>query len=306
MAFSLALLAGIISAFSSLFIRKSVDANQTGTGDPYLIFRLLASAAIVLLFTFIKNGLLHLDFTLAILGAMEGLLLGALMWLTGQTVKRGPAALTFAIVNSACMAPPLLMALLFGEPFGHSYTVMNGIGATLMLMGLFWAASRGERSERAATWVFWIAATFAVHSTFLTVFQWRALLFKDDLPSSPLLPFHLDASGGDSFTLFMFLTATLAQFFLPKSQAETGKTSLSSATLWFLGIFGGLCNGLGSILLLLSTDQAMSALQRVWIFPIYCLTLIFVCNLWAAQIYKEKIHWPGLLLCLAGILINFL
>ncbi len=296
-------LASIITAFANLFTRKSVDSNPNPTGDPFIPQRLFASAVIVIAVAFIESGQMVFEFKMGAIGVISGLLLGALMWTASKALQRGPSGLTNAVINSACMAPALILAMMFGEEFGHTYNVWNGLGAIGVMAGLFWMGWNTSTSKRSPDWIVWILAGLGVHIALLTFFQWKALLLKEGLPPSPFIPFQGDPVCSNCFTLMMFLTASVMQFFLPGP-----KTSLRPPTraLWLYGIVGGFVNGIGSVFTMLATEAATTELQKALLFPLYCVALITVCNLWASYLYHEKINWPANAVCYAGILISAL
>lgn len=294
-------LAALFTALSNLFIRKSIDSVQGSTGDPYIPQRLMASAFVIILINFATRGFLNFEHKIAIVGIIAGLLLGGLMWSVGKTMKHGPAAMTYAIVNAACVAPPFLMAILFGNSFGYEYTIQNGLGAVIVIAGLLWMGRSQDNETKSSSWLLWIIAAFAIHACFLTLFQWRALLFKTDLPSSFLLPFTCDPATGNCFTLMMFITAAALQIFLPSY--EKGST-IPKQPMLIYGVLGGLINGIGSYFMLLSTEVADLPDEKILVFPLYCVILICLCNLWGKWMYKEKINWYANGLSMTGILVS--
>jgi hypothetical protein len=233
------------------------------------------------------------------LGVLSGLLLGTLMWTVSKALQNGPSGLTNAVINSACLAPAFILALMFGEEFGHTYNFWNGIGALGVIAGLLWMGWQANTAQRTHGWILWIVCGLSVHVLLLTFFQWKALLLKDGLPSSPFIPFQCDPACSNCFTLMMFLTASTLQFLLPGP-----KTSLRppKRALWLYGVLGGCVNGIGSVFTLLATESATSEWQKTILFPLYCVALITVCNLWASYLYREKINWPANAVCYIGIL----
>lgn len=297
------LLSSFSNAIANLFIRKSVEMDQAQKGDPFLFERLLSATLIVALVTICDNGVFSSTTEMTILGVFAGLQLGALMLLTGRAVKTGPSALSFAFLNSATVAPPLIMAILFGSAFGHYYTFFNALGALLVIIGLFWMAKRPSEVLINPNWIKWIFLAFFLHAFYLAFFQWRALLLEEQTMSSFLLPFHCSSEGADSFTFWMFLTATLFQ---GGRQWITEHKSLAftrTSIRWGMG--GGLLNGLGGYFTMRATEVACGG-EKALIFPLYCVTLIFLCNLWGRYFYKEQIHWPSMVVCFVGIFLGLM
>lgn len=292
------LLSSSFIALSNLCIRKSIDAEQSA-GDPYLLYRLLISGAVTGLFALLYSAAFSFSPLMIILGMVAGLLLGLLMWLTGRALKYGSPGLSFAIINGACVMPPLIMALLFGATYGHEFTLRHGLGAALVLIGLLWAG--WERSSINFTWLLLITSTFIVHTLYLSFFQWRALTLNPDLPHCFLLPFHTDPASADTFTFVMFITAGLSQYIFPTAH----RTTITAPWSFLLfGIIGGAINGVGGFAMVKATEVALGSWEKAFVFPLYAVSLIALCNIWAMLLYKEKVNWYANLVCCAGILIG--
>lgn len=300
MAFVYMFLASMFTSFSNLFLRKSVGLNGGNEGDPFLVQRLLASAFIVFLALLLQQKPMSLEWSTSLLGITAGIFLGLLMWSMAQTLKRGPSGLTFAILNSASMAPPLILALIFGEAYGHGYTLWNGIGSALVVGGLLWMGWSKDASAWQKSWIPWIIAAFLVNASFLVFFQWRSLLLKEGLPSSILLPFRCDPACGDSFTLLMFLTAAAMQLFMPRR--TKGTFSLNEQLFW--GGMGGFLNGIGILFMVTAADVAFHSIEKTFLFPLYCVALIVMNNIWSALVYEEKINWLATAICVSGIIVG--
>ena len=295
-------LAGSFTALSNLFIRKSIEKTTASMGDPFLIQRLMASAFFMICLSLFYHKSLIVEPKMASIGLIAGILLGALMWSTGRAIENGPPALSFAIINAACIAPPLLMSLLFGSTYGYEYSYRKGLGALFVVTGIFIMNRNSEQTHQKRSWAFWVALAFALHCIFLSFFQWRALLLDPNIPLCRLVPFHLHANGGDCFALLMFLTAALVQsFFQSKTESSSPPISHSQILLW--GCLGGLINGLAGFCTVKATEVATTSHERALIFPLFCVCLITLCNLWGEALYQEKIDWLGTFLCFAGILI---
>src|SRR3546814_5331073 len=50
--------------------------------------------------------------------------------------------------SSACVIPPIIMVYIFGEEYGHDYTVYNLLGSAVVLLGLYWMGNSQEAHER--------------------------------------------------------------------------------------------------------------------------------------------------------------
>jgi hypothetical protein len=292
------LLSSIFIAFSNLCIRKSIDAEQSA-GDPYLLYRLLISGIVTGLFAFFYSTAFSFNPLMILLGTIAGVLLGLLMWLTGRALKHGSPGLSFAIINGACVMPPLIMALFFGAAYGHEITLRHVIGALCVMIGLFWAS--WERSSINVMWLFLISSTFFVHTLYLTFFQWRALTLNPNLPPNTLIPFHTNPASADTFVLVMYITAGLLQYILPSSH----RTMITAPWSFIaFGVIGGIVNGFGGFAMIKATEIASYSWEKALIFPLYVVCLILLCNIWASILYREKINWYANLVCFVGILIG--
>lgn len=291
-------LTSLFIALSNLFIRKSVDAGG-GEGDPYLFERLAVSGVAISLIAVFNLGYFPFNLKMALLGALAGIMLGSLMWSTGRTLKFGPPGLSLMIINTACVVPPILMALAFGAPYGFDYTIYNLIGSIVIVFGML-LGSIHERFGLSRKWLLWLGVTFLLHALYLTYFQYRSLLLKADPSSSPLL-FCCSPDGADIFGIALFAAAAFYQLLLPRNRKEF---SLSPYLIW--GIGGGIINGLGSFFMLKSTEYATTTAEKTLLFPIYLILLITFCNAWGALLYREKISWLSTAIIAVGILISAL
>jgi drug/metabolite transporter (DMT)-like permease len=85
----------------------------------------------------------------------------------------------------------------------------------------------------------------------------------------------------------------------------------TSERRWFssrelaLGAIAGVLNG-GSTFCLLMAARDSDPSMRAILFPLFAVTVIFLCNLWGKRFYKESINWKGMTLCLAGVFIGSL
>ncbi len=276
--------------------------NTGVKGDPFIVYRLAGSALFVLAIALFSQTNLRVDIPSMGLGVHAGFLLGAFMWLIGKSVDTGPAALTFACISSSAVVPPLLMALIFGQAYGHGYTMHHGLGALLVVVGLFTMASYDKKTWSNRVWARYAFLAFASHSLLLCVFQWRALMCQVGLPPSVLLPFSCSTEATEGMPLAMFATATLMQM---GGKGSKG-TNIPFWPILVFGVLGGAINGFGNWCLIKGTEVAASSTQKALLFPLFSVWLIFCCNLWGRYFYSEKIHWPGSIICFAGIFVSLM
>lgn len=304
------LVPALLSALSNLLIRKSMDHPKANGADPFLTLRFLAAAALAPFLSYIQFGTVSFDLHMLLLGVVGGAVLVLLQLCIEESLRRGPAAKTFVITSAACVITPIIMFYFFGQEFGHSYTVLNFVGACLVVLGLVWMAkkkhdlSSAENSSINVGWVVWIVVSLIVISGYQALFQWRALLFRDDLPASSLIPFHCSEADGDCFMISMYFTAALCHYLYKGGNIEKLR-QFSPKTYITQGIFGGVLMGLSGFVLLRITELATTDIEKIVIFPLFSVALIFFCSFWGSYFYKEKVNWSANMLCATGIAVNF-
>lgn len=288
-------LASVCIALANLCIRKSIEACAS-SADPFLITRFISSGIFVALYALCTTGIVF-DFTNLILGAFGGCFLGILLFVMGKTLAYGPASLSLAIINGASIIPPLMMALLFGSFYGHTYTIYNGLGSTLVIIGLVWAGWKQINVSK--QWLFFVIITTTIHALFLTFFQWRALLLNPTFERCYTLPFYCNPAGATLFTISMFCSAAAIQLII----AQKRITSCKPSAYYLFGIGGGFINGLGSLTTVRATEVAHAPWEKAILFPLYAVILIILCNCWAKILYKDTINWLAMITALIGIFI---
>jgi hypothetical protein len=291
--------ASSLTAIGNYFSRRSVDLANQG-GDPFIVYRQIAGGIIGFVIGYFIHGTLGWDPYMFALGIIAGCILGLVGWLSGRALRYGPPGLNFAILNSACIAPPLLLALLFGEEFGHTYTSLNAFGALLVVGGILWASISTQSGSIRKEWYPWAAASFIVHAFLLTFFQWRALTLKEGIPGSFFIPFHCDPCKADIFVPAMSLAACLIQFFLPFGFQRVD-ASYKEVAVW--GWLGGLISGAAGFCTMMATEAASRPWEKAIVFPLFCVSVIIFCNLWGKAFYKESVHWTAMVVSLLGLLL---
>ncbi len=292
-----AALAAILASISNFALRRSIDAG--GSSKAYLVTQLTFSFVIMILLNPVRTDNYVWDGTTVQMGLLGGLILGALMWGLGKTLEKGPPGLTFAILNTSSVMPAILMALLFGAAFHHPYTLFNGIGSLLVVLGLFWAGWTTEKNPNKTTWILFALFIFAIHTLFLVFLQWWAMVLKTDLPPSSLIPFQLDASRTAWFMPAIFFVGALFQwivYFASHHRMPKGKEIL-------FGILGGFANGACTFFLILAPQKA-APWENAMIFPVFSVGIILICNGWAQLLYKEKVNWWANAVCTLGLVIG--
>jgi uncharacterized membrane protein len=294
-----AFLAALFAAISNFCLRKSIDAG--GSSKAYLVVQLTFSFVIMVLMNPVRTQDFGYNGASVILGLCGGVLLGLLMWGLGKTLEKGPPGLSFAVLNTSSIMPAILLFLLFGTSFGHSYDVANGIGSFLVTLGLFWAGWTSEKSPHKIAWMCFAVLIFLVHTFFLVFLQWWAMILKTDLPPSRFLPFHLSSDHIQWFMPAIFFVAALIQWVI----FLASRHPLPKSSEFTYGIFGGLCQGACTFFLILA-PQVAADWQNALIFPLFSVGVIILSNAWAQLFYKERVNWLANLLCLGGLLVSTL
>jgi drug/metabolite transporter (DMT)-like permease len=296
MAIVLMLIAGGLASVANFFMRRSIDAG--GSTRAYLVVQLFISFLVAIYLSPIRTGYYTPSGLSIALGLVAGLLLGAMMWSVGRSLEKGPVGLTFAFLNSATVMPAIVMAIVFGSVFGHIYSLWNGLGSALVVVGLFWAGWETKTTASKGQWATVVLAAFLFHVALLIMLQWRALLLQANL-SHPFLPFSLEFTTSQWFFPMIFLAAVAIQLI---SYLHMEKRWPNAEEVLY-GVLGGFVQG-GATFCLVTAPEYATPVQNAMIFPLFAVTIIFLTNLWSQAIYKEKVNWLANSLCLAGIMVG--
>lgn len=293
----LVLLAGLFASIANFCMRKSIDAGGSSKG--YLVVQLAFSFFVMVLLNPVRTENYTWDWQAVGLGLIGGIFFGLLMWGLGKTLEKGPPGLSFAILNSATVIPAIVLVLLFGYAYGHSYSIWNGIGSLLVVAGLFWAGWSAEDNIHKKAWKNYALLMFAAHALFLVYLQWWAMVLRPELPLSSLLPFHIDPTRVAWFMPAVLFVGAIVQ--LGIYIYKVGKMPKKSEVFW--GILGGITNGACTFFLILAPQKATPS-ENAMLFPIFSVAIIIICNIWAQALYSEKVNWKANFICLAGLLIG--
>ncbi|MBS0621006.1 MAG: hypothetical protein JSS61_06070 [Verrucomicrobia bacterium] len=295
----LMVIASLFVAISNLCMRRSVDAG--GSSKSFLMIQLSLVFLVAVLLNPVRTGDYHWSGCMAIFGVASGILLAVMMICLGKAVEKGPPGLTFAALSSSTVMPMILMVLFFGAPFGYIYTLFNGLGSLLVVLGLFWAAWQGRSSEKKQSWASFVTGAFVLHALFLMMMQWRALFLNFPGENGLFLSFDMDDAKSQWFMPAAFFVAALVQVII---YMATQKRWPSRPEVLY-GIIGGLTNGTGTFLMIRSTEVS-TPLEHAMIFPIFSVGIILFCNLWGQRLYKEKVNWAACGCCVLGVLVGTL
>ena len=299
MGIELMIIASLFVAASNFCMRRSIDSG--GSSKAFLMIQL----AIVFLVAVVLNPVRTGDYTVApcmiYFGLSGGVILAIMMICLGKSLEMGPPGLTFAALNSSTVMPMILMVFLFGAPFGYVYTLLNGAGSLMVVLGLFWAGWAARSSEKKLRWTAFVIGAFMMHTLFLIIMQWRALFINFPGENGLFLNFDVQDARSQWFMPAVFFAAALIQ--LVVYLATQKRLPNRSETTY--GILGGITNGIGTFFMIWSTEVS-TPLEHAMIFPIFSIAVILSCNLWGGWLYKERVNWAANGLCVLGILIGTL
>ncbi|MBY0529810.1 MAG: hypothetical protein K2P51_06425 [Rhabdochlamydiaceae bacterium] len=299
MGIQLMIFASFFIAASNYCMRRSIDSG--GSSKAFLMIQLTLVFLVAVLLNPVRTGDYSWSGCMAIFGIAGGLILAVMMICLGKALEKGPPGLTFAALNASTVMPMILMALLFGSPFGYVYTLSQGLGSLMVVLGLFWAAWGARGSEKKMQWAAFATAAFILHVLFLVFMQWRALFINFPEENGLFLSFSLEDAKSQWFMPMIFLVCALVQIIV----YATTQKRLPNRSETFYGVLGGISNGVGTFFMIWSTEVS-TPLEHGMIFPIFAVTVILCCNAWGQWLYKEKVNWPANVCSLLGILVGTL
>ncbi len=286
-------LSGALGALSNLCMRKSMETK--GSLFAFFFYQLLLTFVVVTFLHPIRASSYSINLFTVLSSLIAGIALGGLKYMISYAVKKGPAGLTFASVNSASVAPACIIALVFGTSLDYPYTFSHIVGSILVVTGLFWAICNENFIAKKSIWVVFAVGAFIVQTLFLLCTQMHVLI----LDNSHLWHISREEVYSEWYLPFIFLTACLMHMAIYAYKEKRLPTS--TETIW--GILGGLLNG-SCAFFFMHAIQSAQDLELAFLFPTFSISLIIACNLWAQAIYKEKIHWRASSLCVLGVFIG--
>ncbi len=299
MGIQLMIIASLFVAASNFFMRRSIDSG--GSSKAFLMIQLSLVFLVAILLNPVRTGDFAWSQCMVLFGLAGGVVLAGMMISLGKALESGPPGLTFAALNSSTVMPMVLMVFLFGAQFGYVYTLFNGIGSLLVILGLFWAGWGARSSEKKMRWSAFVVSAFVLHTLFLIFMQWRALFIHFPGENGLFLNFDVQDARSQWFMPAVFFAASMIQVIV----YITSQKRLPNRFEVIYGILGGVSNGIGTFFMIWSTEVS-TPLEHAMIFPIFSVAIIILCNLWGQQLYKEKVNWLANACCVAGILIGTL
>lgn len=297
MAIILMVFAAFCVTVSNLFMRKSID--QGGTTKGFLIFQMAMAFMVAFLLNPVRTGNYAINGSIVLFGLLAGFILAFMLFFLGASLEKGPAGLTFSILNAATVMPAIIMALLFGTVYGFPYTAWHAGGSIIVLFGLFLAGKSLQGLQDRKRWIIFAFTMFSLHILILVIFQWRALLLNLPNPEELSSFFTAEQIKSQWFSPVMFLAAFVAQlaFFI---YYERRWPRRKEATY---GVIGGVMNGLCTYFMIWSTEVA-GPLENAVIYPIFSVMGIVLSNLWSQRLYQEKVDWRACQFCASGLVIG--
>ncbi|MBJ7448870.1 MAG: hypothetical protein JHC93_00750 [Parachlamydiales bacterium] len=292
----LVFLGAFMGAVFNFLMRKNIDGG--GSTRAFLMLELIVAVMAVIILNPVRAHYYVWSNEIAGVGLIAGLFFGTLMWAQGKAVQKGPPGLIFAIVNSAAVFPAVIMAGLFGHDFGYVYTLWHGVGSLLVIGGLFWAGC-GACRAKGFSWIPFSLIAFFSHILMLTFIQWRTLHLRPDLPPSELLlSLPVEEAASQWFLPMVFFGAAAMQiiFYLVKENRAPTHREVR------FGFVGGIASACAIFFLTRATEEA-TGVQNAFLFPLSCVTVIVLCNLWGQFLYQERVNWWATLACVIGVFV---
>ncbi len=286
-------LSGVLGALSNLCMRKSMDTG--GSVFVFFFFQLFMTFVVLSFLHPIQANSYDINWFTLLSSLLAGILLGSVKYMVGFAVKKGPASLTFASVNSASVAPACILALLFGTSLNFSYTLNQVIGSIIVVAGLFWAASKQRFVQEKALWILFATLAFVVQGLFLLATQMHILF----LENCHLWNISREELQSEWYVPLIFLIACLMHIAIYAFQEK--KLPALAETIW--GVLGGVLNGSCAFFFMYAIASS-SGLERAFIFPTFSISLIIACNIWGQWLYNEQVHWRANCLALLGVLVG--
>lgn len=284
------ILAAIFAALSNLFFRRFSHSKDQDPSSYLLIYFVSSFFLVFALFPKVLHSPLQIGMILA--GSCVGIFNFLMMQLTAKALKNGPSALTFAFQNVSSIFPSVLLFMIFGSQCGFSCTSPQLIGLILVVLGLLVGSRSQENSKLKTTWFFYAISCLVMQVAALSFIQGRYLIFGIE---QHLAQSHVDDAW---FMLGQFAICVVLQGIVCLRKGR----HLFRREIQF-GIFGGLCNFAATACLLYATTFALPQ-EKAMLFPIFAVSTIIFCNLWATRLYQEKFNFATNAICSLGIFLG--
>ncbi|MFN0065164.1 MAG: hypothetical protein ACKVOH_02885 [Chlamydiales bacterium] len=278
-------------------MKKSIDAG--GSSRAYLMIQFTFSFFVMILLNPVRTHTYGWSTSSMALGLIGGVLLGIFMWGLGKTLEKGPPGLSLAILNSSSVMPAVVLLVLFGVVYGHTYNLWNAVGSLFVVGGILWAGWTSEKNPNKKSWIFFMIFVFLLHVAFLVYLQWWAMILHPSLPLSRVLPFHIATKNVQWFMPAVFFAAAIFQWIVYLKNEDR----LPNRSEVVYGFMGGVTNAACTFFLILA-PQVATAWQNAMLFPIYSVCIILFCNFWAQILYKERVNGVANTVCVFGLILG--
>lgn len=290
-------LSAFFGAISNLFVKRNFDKG--GATRAYLMIQLLIVFLMSIFLNPIRSGNFHWSTSMALFGLGGGVILAGFMTFMGKAFELGPAGLTVALLNCSSVMPILILVGIFGAQYGFYYTLWNGLGSLLVIIGMCWAGWGLSGMNGQKKWLSFVILAFCLNILYFVFLNLRALFINFPGTKSLGLSFSPEDANAQWFMPMVFLGAAIMQTlsFYAKDKRLPKKIEI------FHGIGGGIAQTLCASLMIWSTEIASST-EQAMLFPTFSVAIILLCNIWGRWLYKEVIHWKANAFCLFGLLIG--
>lgn len=296
-AFQFCIFSAFLNAIVNFIFRKSSEVSRNFGNFDYYFLSLYAISFCVSILLSLQALFYSFNPVMLACGGLVGVLnLTMLRW-TSRALLRGPSGMTFAFQNASGVFPGLIMYGIFGPEFGFEISLFQFLGVAFVLVGLMVGAiSRNQSEPISKEWMYYAFGACLVQMIAFSLIHWRCLLINADLPSHALIPWKISPCSEAWFLPGQFGVSFLIQLCLVyrnPASAWTPKEILC-------GTASGILHAISSFCLLLSTNFASQS-ERGLIFPLFVVSSMVCCNLWAKSFYREKFNWSSNSLCSVGI-----
>ncbi len=288
------IISGVFGALSNLCMRKSMDAK--GSVFAFFFFQLLLTFIVCCIACPIRTNCYSINLYTILIGLLTGMALGLLKCVIGFALKKGPAGLTFVSVNMASVAPAFIITFFFSQEINFYYTTWQLIGSVLIVIGLIWAVWNHDFIFPKWKWIIFAMLGFCAHTVYLILIQSNIFILENHHWLDAFWRIGSEELHSEWHVPVIFGTACVMHMTI----YAIGEKRMPSFREIIWGILGGICNGICAMIFMHALSLA-SGVERSFIFPIFSISLIVSCNIWAQYLYQERVNWRANGLCLLGL-----
>lgn len=288
----------LVTAFSNLFIRMTVEKSAVKKDDAFL-YRML-SAAVFVWFLYLPEIVLINWFSL-FFGIITGLFYALMMYGVTTAQTYGSSSLIFSLQNGCTLLPPIILSLLFGAEMGFNYKWMHLGGGLLVILGFLGAFYQKESKEKNPLFYRYLFLMLFAQTALIFFLQFSDVLRKNATSLHPLIFANLHQGEVHGVFPIFFTSAFLFSLFFLKRAKDTEERVGPNRTQVIYAILGGMLGALGGKILDIALHYCKENWENLIIMPMLAVSQIFLCSLFGVLLYKEKVRWLFLFLAMAGI-----